>query len=325
MSRTQDDYALSREKPTTFAGSHGTEPADPSAPDHAARRSLPLAPDGVKADRLPRPLTDGSRPLAVEAARGAYLRVQRDSWTRDSRTSKYERHRFEIYPRILEADRHFRHHFELSTAMLTRRLSPLDERDNWLTPWECNEMLHGGGIQKSVRQSLNYQLRDYSFEWVAVTAPTRSAGTPHEHIYLWIDDPAGDVTPDHLTPALGKHLKHCANAYQKDHRHRADGTDGAVTVQHSPTLAGAVPEALTDILKESATYADSGKLSRNTAGAQYLASQLAHLPLGDFYDGQRADPPAPLLDGAALAWASPNHWFRASGGVPELEPKTTMR
>jgi len=54
----------------------------------------------------------------------------------------------------------------------------------------------------------------------------------------------------------------------------------------------------------------------NTAGAQYLASQLAHLPLADRYAGDRDDPPQALFEGAALAWASPRNWFRASRGVP---------
>ena len=314
MSATQDDYGLTRENPTTFAGSHGTEPADPSTPNHAARQELPLAPPSVKVSRLPEPLRDGDKPLAVGEVREKYLRTQRASWTADGRTSKYERHRYQVYPRILEADRQFQENYEgLTTAMLTRRLSPLDDNDNWLTPWECNEMLHGGTVNKSVRQALNYQLGEFSFEWVAVTSPTRSAGTPHEHIYLWIDDPENDVTPNHLVSALGKHLKYCANAYQKHHPYRADGTDGAITVEHSPRIVESVPEKIHGILEET-----EGSARPNTAGAQYLASQLAHLPLADYYDGQRENPPDPLLEGAALAWASPHRWFRTSGGVPKI-------
>lgn len=325
MSRTQDDYGLTREKQENFAASHGTEPADPSAPDHAARRDLPLVPESVKLASLPDPLTADARPLTVAEARETYLRTQRASWVTDSRTSKYERHRYRTYPRILEADRHFREEYGgLTTAMVTRRLSPLDGTDSWLTPWECNEMLHGGGVHKAIRQALNYQLRDFNFEWVAVTSPTRSAGTPHEHIYLWTEDPDNQVTADHLVPALGKHLKRCPNAYEKHHRHRAGGTGGAITVEPTPTLSTAVPEKFFEITDESATYAESGTLPPGTAGAQYLASQLAHLPLADFYANRRENPPDPLIEGAALAWASPRRWFRASGGVPKLEVKTTM-
>ena len=278
-----------------------TEPADPDACDHPARRGLPLAPDSVKSERLPEPFrTYKGAAVTVAEAGETYLKVQRSNWNSEDYTSKYERHLFETYPRILEADRHFQMQYDgLTTVMLTRRLSPLDDAGNWLTPWACNEMLHGGGVHRSVRDTLGYHLGDFEFEWVAVTAPTRSAGTPHEHIYLWIDDPDDRVETGHIEPALDKHLKYCANAYEKHHRHRADGTDGAITVQQDPAVIGTVPP--------------------NTAGAQYLASQLAHLPVGDYYNPEKETPPQALFEGAALAWASPRDWFRASRGVPALD------
>lgn len=307
MSQTQDDYGLIRGNPEGIAASHGREPADPPQVDLKDRQRQPLTPESVKVDRLPEPLTDGERPLTVKEARESYLQTQRASWTADGRTSKYERHRYGVYPRILGADRHFREEYDgLTTVMLTRRLSPLDNKGDWLTPWECNEMLHGGSIHKSIRQTLNYQLGDFTFEWVGVTAPTRSAGTPHEHIYIWIEDPENEVGLGHMAPALGKHLKYCANAYEKHHRCRGDGTDGAITVNHSPNL--------TNLRFREAGSTDREK---NTVGAQYLASQLVHLSIGDFYDNECEDPPNTLLEGGALAWASPYSWFRASKGVPE--------
>jgi hypothetical protein len=272
----------------------------------------------VKPDRLPDPfVADKGRAVTVAEAGETYLKVQRSNWQDDTLTSKYERHKSETYPRILEADRHFRAAYGgVTTAMLTRRLSPLDESGEWLTPWECNEMLHGGGVHKSIRGTLNYQLDAFEFEWIAVTAPTRSAGTPHEHIYLWIDDGDDDVTTDHIQHALDKHLKYCANAYEKHHQYRAGGTGGAVTVQHNPDLIDAVPDEFFSIAENSPTYAETGKVLHNTRGAQYLASQLAHLPVGDYYDSQRENPPQALFEGAALAWASPRDWFRAGRGVP---------
>jgi len=219
-----------------------------------------------------------------------------------------------VYPRILEADRYFQTHFEgLTTAMVTRRLSPLNESGGWLTPWECNEMLHGGAVHRSVREAINYQLEDFTFEWLAVTAPTRSAGTPHEHIYLWIEDPSDDVAVDHLKPGLEKHLKHCVNAYQKNHQYQAGGTDGAITVENNPPIIKEHPDKIEEIIKKTNTG-----LEPNTKGAQYLASQLAHLPLADFYSEKHETPPDVLFEGAALAWASPYNWFRASRGIPEL-------
>jgi len=317
MSTDRDDYALPNENPDQT----DVEPADPTSADPAARRSLPLAPDSVKTARLPKPfVSDKGGVLTVEEARETYLRVERSNWESDSRTSKYERHRFGVYPRILEADRHFRVEYEgLTTAMLSRRLSPLDDNRDWLTPWECNEMLHGGSIHRSIRGAISYQLDGFAYEWVAVTAPTRSAGTPHEHIYLWIDDSENEVTTEHFAPALEKHLKRCPNAYEEHHRIRASGNGGAITVQHSPALIGNIPAEFWNIRDQSQTYKETGSVVVNTRGAQYLASQLAHLPPGDYYRECMDDPPNPLLEGAALAWASPYNWFRGSKGVPMLD------
>lgn len=313
MSRCRDDYAPTNQPEARVTEGRDSEPADPDNPDHATRRELLLAPNSVKTDRLPKPFqADTGGAVTVAEAGEAYLRVQRSNWNDDALTSKYERHKSGMYRRILHADRQFQEKFDgLTAVMLTRRLSPLDDGDNWLTPWECNEMLHGGSVRRSVRRALGYQLEGFAFEWLAITAPTRTAGTPHEHIYLWIDDSNNDVTTDHIAPALDKHLKYCTNAHEKHHQYRADGTDGAITVQHSP-----------DLRKQS-----HGKVAKhvirgdtaphpNTLGAQYLASQLAHLPIGNFYAKDRDDPSKALFEGAALAWASPYNWFRASGGIP---------
>lgn len=313
MSRSRDDYVPNNQPTPRLTESHDSEPADPDNPDHDTRRGLPLAPDSVKIDCLPKPLrADNGRAVSVKEAGEAYLRVQRSNWNDDTFTSKYERHKFETYRRILDADRQFQAKYDdLTAVMLTRRLSPLDDNDNWLTPWECNEMLHGGGVHRSVWRALRYQLEGFDYEWLAVTAPTRSAGTPHEHIYLWIADPYNDVTTDHIVPARDKHLKHCTNAHEKHHEYRADGTDGAITVQHDPDLRKQSHANVAEQVIRGNTPPRS-----NTLGAQYLASQLAHLPLADYYDGQRDNPPQALFEGAALAWASPYNWFRASGGVP---------
>ncbi len=303
MSRTQDDYAVTPQK-------QPPEPADPSTPDHAARRALPLAPPSVKSDRLPDPLTDGERPVTVDETRETYLRIERDARTTEGRTSKRARH-LRRYAQLLESDRELQERYDRpTTVMLTRRLSPLDDSGEWLTPWECDTMLHGGSVRKSVRRCLNYQLGEYDFEYAAVTAPTRSAGTPHEHIYLWIDDPDDAVGVDSIAPALDKHLSNCANASERHHRFRTDGSGGAIRVEHAPPVRGDAPERFSEIREWSET-----EPRPVTQGAQYLASQLAHLPVGDVDNPAEPNPPDALLEGAALAWASPNRWFRASGGV----------
>ena len=317
---TRDGYA-STTKNTSQGNDHrATEPADPDVPEHGTRRDLCLAPRSVKSDRLPDPLVaDDGRAVSVREAGETYLKTQRWNWESDQYTSMYERHRYQVYPRILEADRHFRDAFDdLTTVMLTRRLSPLDDADRWLTLWECNEMLHGGSVHRSIRNALDYQLAPLEYEWLAVTAPTRSAGTPHEHIYMWIDDPGNTITTDHIAPALDKHLKYCANAYAKHHQYRADGTDGAITVYWDPPLVDHVPDEFFSISEHSQTRAKTGTVLRNTQGAQYVASQLTHLILPDYYADDEENPPKAKAEGAALAWASPYNWFRASHNIPTL-------
>lgn len=318
MSRSEDNYGPDHQNSPQLQNNHDTEPADPDVPNHSARRDCLLAPDSVKVNCLPDPfVTDNGRAVTVEEAGEIYLKVQRSNWKDETLTSKYERHKYGTYPQVLDADRHFRNKYDgLTTAMLSRRLSPTDDTDSWLTPWECNEMLHGGGVHRSVRDALNYHLDSFEFEWIAVTAPTRSAGTPHEHIYLWIDDPDNQITAEDISPALDKHLKHCANANEEHHQYRVDGTSGALTVQHSPALIDFTPAEFFSIPENSPTYDRTGKVLHNTQGAQYLASQLAHLPFGDYYKPQKQNPPQALFEGAALAWVSPYNWFRSSGGVP---------
>jgi len=322
VSRTQDDYAPDLKNLSEPVLANNTEPADPDTPDHSARRSVPLAPDSVKRDRMPDPfLTDNGRVLTVGEAGETYLKIQRTNWKNDQLTSKYERHLHNLYPRLLEADRHFQAEYDgLTTVMLTRRLSPLDEFGGYLTPWECNEMLHGGGVHQSLNQAISYQLGDsFRYEWVGVTSPTKTAGTPHEHLYFWIEDPADKITTQHFSTGLDKHIKYCTNAYEQDHTYRVDGTDGALTFQHNPQRCELSPDGFWNVREVSQTYAATGQVRDNTTGAQYLASQLAHLPVADFYNSNHDYPPTALLEGAAMAWASPYNWFRASGGVPALD------
>ena len=316
---TDDNYGPTNQNQVQSHSGHDTEPADPGRNDHSARREKSLAPESVKPDRMPDPfVSETGEILTVAEAGETYLKVQKSNLNRDDVTSKHEYHKYDTYPQIQAADRHFQHKYDgLTTAMLTRRLSPINDAGNWLTPWECNEMLHGGNVHRSVRRALDYQLDAYEYEWIAVTAPTTSAGTPHEHIYLWIDYPTDNIGTDQLSSGLDKHLKHCNNAYEKDHRYREDGSCGALTVQHDPDRVDALSIPFYDIKEHCPTYEESGRAYRTTQGAQYIASQLAHLPLADFYNPEKEKPPQALFEGAALAWASPHNWLRTTRGVPE--------
>jgi hypothetical protein len=273
----------------------------------------PLVPPSVDVDRLPDPLRDGDRPLTLIEARERYLQVERDAWRKNGQTSKHMRHLKNQYPRILEADRQFQGQYEgLTTAKLTRGISPDDPEE--VTPWELDMMLNGGSVRSQVRNSLDYHLGDkggFDFEWVAVTSVTRITGTPREYIYLWIEDPENKVSTGHLAPALETHLESCEIASREDHVYDEEGTGGAITVEHSPPLVSDPPEKFFDIREVSEAPGRP-----NTRGAQFVATRLVHLPVGDYDNSQRENPPDTLLEGGAIAWATPNRWFRASEGVP---------
>lgn len=148
---------------------HDAEPADPDRVDHEDRRSTRLAPRD-RVDDLPDPFVEcgcgachdaadplgdpkgpvtaagvcqSPRPVTVERAREIYIRYQRSQYSSDN-TSKFERHRGKVYPRILRVDQDFRALDSLTTVMITRRISPLDESGEWIPPLKLNEMLHGG-------------------------------------------------------------------------------------------------------------------------------------------------------------------------------------
>lgn len=296
---------------------HDQEPADPQPVvcTSSERQDRLLAPQSADFADIPDALIENGKPLTVGEAMKTYVKIVRSNWNSEKYTSKYERH-LNLYRRILHADRCVQQQFsDVTTVLFTRRLSPLKDEGEWLTPWKCNEMLHGDSVQRSIRESLSYSLDPFDWEWIGVTAPTEGAGTPHEHLYLWIDDPDDAITTDHIEPALEKHLKHCAHAYENDHQYQQDGSDGAITIKHTPPID---PEWRKKVAKQIIREETAPK--PNTAGAIYLASQLAHLSVSDYYSSEQ-DAPDQLLEGAALAWASPYNWFRASQKVSSLGRK----
>ena len=277
-------------------------------PDRLSRK---VAPEEVDTEQLPNPLADGGEPLSVEAAAEAYMKIQTYETNTEQRTSRYERALVK-YGRILEADRKFQEEYDLTTAMLTRNVSPFDERGEWLTPWSIDEMLNGGGIRRSIREALNYHLGEFNFEWVAVTTPRETDGTPYELTYLWIDDPDNKVTVSHLEPSLERHLDRCPGARPENHSYRVDGTDGAITVRHDPPIASQTVPAKYPAIFAKSEYPPVPA----TQGALHVATNLADLVVGDIHNPRREDPKATLIEGAAAGWATPRDWFRASSGVP---------
>lgn len=257
--------------------------------------------------------------MTVDRAREIYIRYI-GSQVNSPNTSKLERHQQKTYPRILRVDQESRAISSLTTVMMSRRVWPLNESDEWIPPLKLDEMLHGGDVKTRMRNAVKHQLDDRFHRYVAVTAPTESAATPHEHIYYWIFDPDNEITVDQFAPALEKHLESCPNARREDHQYDEDGVKGAITVRHDPPVTDQAPESAEAMVDDDFAFTtDGGEYRPNTRGAQYLASQLAHLPLADQRSHDHQNPQPTLLEGGALAWASSYDWFRSSQNVPALQ------
>jgi hypothetical protein len=253
--------------------------------------------------------------MPIARANEAYVRYQSASHQSPERTGAYERH-VGKYANILEADRGLQRAYSgLSTAMLTRRQSPLDEHGEWITPVSLHSRL--ADTFASIRDTLNYHVgRKHGFEWeyLAVTAMTDSSATPHQHLVLWVEDPANELHGDMLQPAVDNHVASVATA---EHEHHGDG---AITIQHSPDRVDHVPAAYSAIREQTPTVEDGEygpSVPKNTAVAQYVASQLPHLYLGHVL-GETHGEQENLnthLDGGAIAWASPYRTVCSSSGV----------
>jgi hypothetical protein len=202
--------------------------------------------------------------------------------------------------------------------MFTRRLSPTDDAGDWFSPLQLDLMLHNSAVMKRVRKALRHYLGSFEFEYLRVTAPTTSAATPHEHRYLWIDDPNDKITVEHIEPALQGHLSYCVNATGDHHEYDPAGENGAITIRHAPPLVDQEPEKVAAVQRGSKALEGVDARLKNTRGAQYLASQLAHMPLWNEFDSNESDPERTLLEGGAIAKATPSKWFGTSNGVPKL-------
>lgn len=328
-----------------------SEPGDPKDGNHEQRRELRIGPlsnidnakifcecgcggcpdvvdpladatdDGDRTERWAIKECEQAQAVSVERAREINRVYQHAKWIAENRTSGYERHRSQLYPRILSADRYFRSKWEgLTTAMMTRRIEAANEDGEYDDPYTLDAVLHTPGVKDKMRKSLNYGLRGFDFERVRVTAPTESAATPHEHWYLWIHDPEDEVTVEQIKPALDKHIKYVPAASYDNGQHPVDpeGQEGAITVKHQPPLVDQEPDKAEAIRDACEKMDNTDGRIRNTQGAQYLATQLAHNELGKAFGEMEDEPLGTLLEGSAIASATPSQWFAASQGVPDL-------
>jgi hypothetical protein len=252
--------------------------------------AVSLAPDHYDTEKLPEPLVEDGSPVSLSKAGEIYGKCV-GSRHRDSNSSKINRH-CEKFGRYQGADRLFQKIFDLTTVMLTFRLSPT-VGDLRVPSIQLDEMLHQP--RKSVMNALNHALDGFTWEWIAVTAATDRWETPHIHMYLWISDTANEISTEMFKPAIDKHVELCQTASMDGHQYQ-----DAISVQYEQDLT------------ECPWSTDDEHGGPVTSGCKYVAQQLAHLPWSrpdEISDNE--------LQTGALSWASSYQWSRSSDGVVE--------
>jgi len=343
-----DYYARTRknrsETNQTTRESPTSEPADPVRVDHQSRRQTRLAHPSFDTERLPTPMVECGcgecsdavdplasedevwrdammavevcptpRPMTVERASEAYLRYQRAVYNRAEWTSLGERTR-NRHGVLMGAERDLLNQYgdDVTVVFLSLRLSPvevLNGERRWVPPVQLDQRLHDSW--QNVYGTLSYQLRDFDFEYVAVTTTTTTAATPHTHVQILVEDPEDEVSVEMARSMVDSHVSNTKGAYPEDHPVKDSQQDAAI-VFHDPPRVDFNEDRDLRILKAR----DGEGFPMNTVTMQYMADQRPHWVLDNVYDGASdVDHDSVLVDGGAVAWASPHRWLKWSDGI----------
>lgn len=334
-----DDYGIVFET----ASSATSEPGDPRRVDQELRRETRIAHESFSVGRLPDPLVecgcgecpsaadplaDGGEPfrdvlmaadecpepraMTVGRAREVYLRYERAAWKRPDRTGALERVR-QQHGRLLGGERDVlkRYGGDATVLFLSLRVSPIavvDGRRRWVEPVKLDQWLDDGW--QRVYHRMYDQLSGFDWEYVGVTAATRSAATPHLHLLVYVRDPDSEVGIEVAQSLVESHVGGATNAYESDHPVEAGDRDAGM-VFHDPPTAEMDDETALDVLRTR----DGEGFPPSTPMLKYMATQRPHWVIEAVYDGESdTDADSVLVDGGAVAWAAPHDWLKSSSG-----------
>lgn len=321
------------------------EPADPSYINHTQRRKTRLAEPSFKISRIPNPLVecgcnccpdiadplagdspfrdtyaatvcDSPRPLTLERARTVYLKYKRKEMNRSDMTSPLDRLRG-LYGNVLDAERQLMDEMESpSLIFLSLRQSPIREQNGereWIKPLRlCSEL---NKPWSNVRRTLQRKLSGFPrWEYVTVTGYTRSAGTPHMHVLVYVEDKSDDLSIDVVDSAVDSYVR--GNDYaSKKHHPVVDGESDAGIVVHSvPRKDDHIPDSS---YKKALEYRDYQSFAPTSNFLLYMLSQLPHWVLSHIWDSNsNIHDDSTLVDGAVISWASTYDDFSSSRGFP---------
>ncbi len=158
---------------------------------------------------------------------------------------------------------------------------------------------------------MKYQLQGYDYEYIAITASTDSAATPHTHLLIWADDPDNEVSIGVAHSIVQSHVNNTKGAYEKDHPVQKGQKDAGV-VFHDPPRVLIDDETALEVFK---TRGREG-FPLVSPMLKYMAHQRPHWVLRNVFDGE-SDVHADSVDveGAAVEWACNHHWIKSSDAI----------
>jgi len=325
-------------KPLIECGCGGCpDGADPLAEESEVFRDVQMAADSCG---------EKARPMTVERAATAYYVYQSALLDRPDGKGGRLGHLKTSYAEAMAAERALRHEWdgEETTALLSFRLPPVepveggvsgndddygihftfDSRGDtdsseqparqWLPPLQIDTRLRDPW--RNIYQALYRNLGDFEWEYYWIVSPTDSAATPHMHVYLWIQDPDDEITADHIAPAVETFVRNADSAREEHHPIDDNADSGAAVIRHDPDLldTDSMAKGEDQIIENYEQEGEKG-LQLNTAGFAYLQHQRPDWVLKRLRSGETSIPDEQTaLEGAAIAWASPNDWVGSSDG-----------
>ena len=288
-------------KPLVECGcSECTESVDPLADESHVFRDVSSAKESC-----PQP-----RPMTVERAAEAYAVYQKASLNAPDRTSELERTR-NRHGRLLGGDIELRYRMDNPTLIfLSLRVSPIliqNGRRQWIHPVTLDSRI--ADSWENTRSTLSYHLKDYWYEYVWITATTSSAATPHRHILVYVDDPDDDIGIEVPRAAVSSFWENTQGAEHGFHTVEPDTSDAGIIFHE-------VPRAEESFKSHPVKY-DPTAWAKPSVPIYYMANQQPHWELKNLYDGTTdVSVNSTPIEGAAIAWCSPNKWFDSSNGFP---------
>jgi len=303
-----------------------SEPHDPQYLSHEERRDTPLL-DVIDTEELEDKFgnpnenilkeVDGNQVFkTVGEVKDTYLSLKYDEINSDNKTSPLPRLRRQ-HGRTLEGERQLLQSMESPSMMLlSLRQSPVEYSRGgrkWVPPFRLRKQL--ADAWSNVYQVLYNHLQGSRWEYARTCAYSRSCGSSHYHVVVWVDDPSNALSIDTARSAVNSYVR--ANQYaDKRHHSVTEGESDAGIVTHSPEDATEHVEP--ESLAKAHDFRGGGEyFPANTAILQYCLNQHPQWVLDSIWssDGQ-IDSRDPVVAGAAVSWASPYGAFKTSRGFP---------